>query len=130
RIDLVQGVVGVVVQVEIVGAVLRQPGPGQALGGERADVRSGAALAGRVLDAQRRKRLRDLLGGLARVRGRAGVERVDAAGAEVAFGGDLVAGDVGQVLFRICLAAVQALFLVGEGDDADGPLRRLRQPAD
>ena len=59
-----------------------------------------------------------LVGGLRVRRGRTRVG-IDAAGAEVALGGDLVAGDVLGVLLRIRLAAVQALFLVGERDHAD-----------
>src|SRR5690606_6569680 len=86
RVDLVEGVVGGVMQVEVVAAVLGQPGPGHAPGRQRDDVRAGTALAGRVLDAQRRQRLCDLAGGGLRVLRRAGVEGVDAAGAEVALG--------------------------------------------
>src|SRR5690606_16113271 len=79
RVDLVQGVVGGVVQVEVVAAVLRQPRPGAALGGQRAHVRAGAALVGGVLDAEWLEHFGNLAGGIARalrVR-RAGVEGVD-----------------------------------------------------
>src|SRR5690606_12378159 len=112
------------------GAILRQPGPGRALGRQRDDVRAGAALAGRVLDAQRRQRLRDLAGCRLRVLRRAGVEGVDAAGAEVALGGQLVQGDFAGVTLGVGLAAEQALLLVGVGDHADAARRAPRHLLD
>src|SRR5690606_28092536 len=50
-IDLVEGVVRRVVQVEVVAAVVAEPGPGRAGACERADVRLRAALAGAPLHA-------------------------------------------------------------------------------
>src|SRR5699024_8242515 len=60
----------------------------------------------------------------------AGADRVDAAGTEVALGGDLVRTDLVGILLRVGLAAVQSLLLVGEGHHADAACRRLRQVAD
>src|SRR5690606_23166638 len=129
-IDLVQGVAGVVVQVEVGAAVLAQPGPGHAGLGHRDDVRAAAALVFHVLDAQRRQRLGDLPGGLARVVRRAGVESVDASRAEVALGRDQVQADIVCVALRVLARADQALLLVGEGDHADAALRAPLQLAD
>src|SRR5690606_32647017 len=119
-----------VVQVEVVGAVLRQPRPHQPLAGKRDQVRAGPTRVAGVLDAERRKRLGDLPDSTAGVLRRTGAERVDAPGAEVALGGDHVPGDLAGVLLGVGAAAHQALLLVGEGDDADGACRALVQIAD
>src|SRR5690606_17484681 len=79
RIDLVERVVRVVVQVEVLRTVLAQPRPGAANRGERRDVRSRSALARHVRDAERGQRFGDPRDGPCVAA--AGVEAVDAAGA-------------------------------------------------
>src|SRR5690606_22814634 len=114
RVDLVERVVGVVVQVEVAAAVLSQPAPGAADRGQRRDVRPRSAPVGQMLDAQRRERFGDAPGGGLRLRGRAGVEPVDAARAEVAFRGDHVVGHLAGVAPGVFARTDQTLFLVGE----------------
>src|SRR5690606_23317506 len=130
RVDLVEGVVRGVVQVEVVRAVLAQARPGHAVRGDDADVRAGTTVAGHVLDAQRGQCLGDACVGLRRLRcTRAGI-RVDAPRAEVALGRDLVQRDLVRMRDRIAATAGQAVFLVGEGHDPDAARGRARQVAD
>src|SRR5699024_3812167 len=72
----------------------------------------------------------DLPGGCARVLRGAGVETVDAAGPEVAFGCDQVQADAVGVALGVLAGADQALLLVGEGDDADAARGALLKLAD
>src|SRR5207342_521036 len=124
-IDLVERVVRRVVVVEIVGAILAQRCPCHALRCGRTDVRARAAFVRRMCYAQRSQHVGDLLHRALRVLRRATTEGIDAAGAEIAFRRDLVLADVADVPGRVGLAAVQALLLVREGDDADAARRAL-----
>ena len=129
-VDLVEGVVRGVVQVEVVGAVLAERGPRDAEVAERPDVGAGAAFAGRVHDAERGERLGDARVGGCGFRGaRTGVG-VDAARAEIAFGRELVQRDLVGVRGGVALRAGQAVLLVGERHHPDRARRRARQVAD
>ena len=118
------------VVVEIVGAVLRELRPGHALPGHRPDVGAGAALVDAVLDAQRRQLFRDLVHRGARRRIDAGAEGIDAARAEIALGADLVLVELRGMRLGVGATAEQALFLVGEGDHANGAARCAFEIAD
>jgi hypothetical protein len=85
----------------------------------------GIALAVQALDAERREDLGILFDHRLRFGCYAGVEAVDAAAAEIAFRAELLQVEFGGMVLGVGLAAVEAGFLVAEGDHAHGAARRL-----